>query len=67
MQISIKESNVIKEQDFYISDNVSIIYGYNNSGKTTILKSIEKALCYKVKENYFNSESILYTYFLLTE
>lgn len=62
MQINIKESNVIREQDFYISDHVSIIYGYNNSGKTTVLKSIEKALCDKIKENYFNNDSILYTY-----
>lgn len=62
MKVNIKESNVIKEQDFYINDNVSIIYGYNNSGKTTILKSIEKALCDKVKENYFKSDSILSTY-----
>lgn len=62
MQINIKESNVIQEQDFYISDHVSIIYGYNNSGKTTVLKSIAKALCNKIKETYFNNGSILYTY-----
>lgn len=62
MQINIRESNVVKEQNFYISDQVSIIYGYNNSGKTTILKSIGKALYDKIKENYFNHDSILYTF-----
>ncbi len=62
MLINIKENKIIKEQSFDISNDVSIIYGYNNSGKTTILKLINKALTDRIKEKYFSDDSIMHTY-----
>lgn len=62
MLINIKENEMIKEQSLDISNDVSIIYGYNNCGKTTILKSINKALTNKIKEKYFSDDSIMHTY-----
>lgn len=56
MRIIIEESKVIKTQELDISDEVSIIYGYNNSGKTTILKSINRSLYSSVKKRYFNGQ-----------
>jgi len=43
MLIQIPQTGVIKKQRFHISRDVSIIYGYNNCGKTTILKALDDA------------------------
>lgn len=56
MNVEIEETNILKKQTFEIFDEVSIIYGYNNSGKTTILKAINKAQYEIIKENYFNKQ-----------
>ncbi len=44
MEIQIPQVNVIKQQRMTIDKDVSIIYGYNNSGKTSILKAIYTSL-----------------------
>lgn len=41
MLIQIPETDVIKGQNFYIEKDVSIVYGYNNCGKTTLLKVLD--------------------------
>lgn len=40
MIIEIPQMGVVKKQNIDLDKDVSIIYGYNNSGKTTILKAI---------------------------
>lgn len=41
MLIQIPQTGVIEKQQFHVSEDVSIIYGYNNCGKTTILKALD--------------------------
>lgn len=56
MKIKIQENKIIKEQELEINKEVTIIYGYNNSGKTTILREINKSQYKIIKENYFNKQ-----------
>jgi hypothetical protein len=42
MVFKLKGNDVIKEQDIEVTE--SLIYGYNNSGKTTILKELDKVI-----------------------
>ena len=51
MLIQIPQTGVIKKQKFDIGEDVSIIYGYNNSGKTTILKVLDDAFRNRLMEN----------------
>lgn len=62
MEIRIGSFEKTKKQNFDLNNSVSIIYGYNNSGKTTILKAIESALSDSVKENFYKSNSALSLY-----
>lgn len=52
MLIQIPETGVIKKQKFDIGKDVSIIYGYNNSGKTTILKAMDQAFHNRLMEQF---------------
>lgn len=52
MLIQIPETGVIKKQKFDIGKNVSIIYGYNNCGKTTILKALDHAFRNRMMEQF---------------
>lgn len=60
MDILIPETGIIKEQNINIQRDVSIIYGYNNSGKTTFLKVLDKMFYSKLMESYLsNTESAI--------
>lgn len=58
MNIQIPKSGIIKEQRIKISKDVSIIYGYNNSGKTTLLKAIDIVFHNKLMENFLLSRTV---------
>ena len=42
MIFKINSNGIIKEQNIEISESIMGIYGYNNSGKTTLLKELDK-------------------------
>ncbi len=42
MIFKINSNDIIKEQNIEISESIMGIYGYNNSGKTTLLKELDK-------------------------
>lgn len=44
MVFKLKGNDVIKEQDIEVTESLIGIYGYNNSGKTTILKELNKVI-----------------------
>ena len=44
MAFKLKGNDVIKEQDIEVTESLIGIYGYNNSGKTTILKELDKVI-----------------------
>lgn len=52
MSIQIPATGVIRKQKVDIGKDVSIIYGYNNCGKTTILKAIDNAFRSKLMEKF---------------
>ena len=52
MQVQIPQTGVIKKQQLDIDKEVSIIYGYNNSGKTTILKVLDSVFHNRLMENF---------------
>ncbi|MDE5824303.1 MAG: ATP-binding protein [Lachnospiraceae bacterium] len=52
MVIQIPQTGVIKKQRFDISNDVSIIYGYNNCGKTTILKALDDVFRNRLMEKF---------------
>ena len=52
MDIQIPETGVIKKQKVEINSDVSIIYGYNNSGKTTLLKALDQIFANRQMEQF---------------
>ncbi|MDE7478941.1 MAG: ATP-binding protein, partial [Lachnospiraceae bacterium] len=52
MRIQIPNTGVIKKQTFDIGKDVSIIYGYNNCGKTTILKVLDTVFSNRLMEQF---------------
>lgn len=44
MVFKLKGNDVIKEQDIEVTESLIGIYGYDNSGKTTILKELDKVI-----------------------
>ena len=44
MVFKLKGNDVIKEQDIEVTESLIGIYGYNNSGKTTILNELDKVI-----------------------
>lgn len=57
MKIQIPEKGIIKKQMMDIQKDVSIIYGYNNSGKTTLLFTIMNAFYSWMVEKFISGES----------
>ncbi len=57
MYIQISETGVIKRQKVDIDSDVSIIYGYNNSGKTTLLKALDQAFANRQMEKFILGQS----------
>ncbi len=63
MTIQIPAAGIVKEQTFCTDKRVSIIYGYNNHGKTTILRTISQVLCQRVTEDFiFGRDFVLSVY-----
>lgn len=56
MLVQIPETGVIKKQKFDIEKEVSIIYGYNNCGKTTFLKALDQVFCSRMMERFLMGE-----------
>lgn len=52
MLVKIPETGVIGKQEFDIKQDVSIIYGYNNCGKTTILRALDQAFQYEIMRQF---------------
>lgn len=52
----IPQTGVIKEQKFDISSDVTIIYGYNNSGKTTLLKVMDEVFHNRLMERFLSGQ-----------
>lgn len=44
MILELKNSDVIKKQEFNLTDSLTGIYGFNNSGKTTVLKELDRVI-----------------------
>lgn len=57
MILSLCEQGIVKEQKIELTDDVIIIYGYNNCGKTTILKLIDQCCDRTAIASLFASES----------
>ena len=57
MDIQIPETGVIKKQKIEINSDVSIIYGYNNSGKTTLLKVLDQIFANRQMEQFILGQS----------
>ena len=57
MYIQIPKFGIIKEQNLEIKRDVSIIYGYNNSGKTTLLKTIHGAFDNDLMASFLQKEN----------
>lgn len=57
MDIQIPETGVIKKQKVEIDSDVSIIYGYNNSGKTTLLKALDQIFANRQMEQFILGQS----------
>lgn len=57
MQLQISEMGIIKKQVLDIQKDISIIYGYNNSGKTTLLLAIMNTFYSYMMENFISGEN----------
>lgn len=57
MEIQIPESGMVKKQKVELDKDVSIIYGYNNSGKTTLLRAIDNVFRSKAMVNFVLTQS----------
>ncbi len=57
MLIQIPQTGVIKKQKFDIGKDVSILYGYNNCGKTTILKALDQVFHSRLMERFIQGEA----------
>ncbi len=57
MLIQIPQTGVIKKQALDISKDVFIIYGYNNCGKTTILKALDDAFHNQLMERFIQGRT----------
>jgi uncharacterized protein (TIGR02646 family) len=66
MTIQIPAAGIVKEQTFCTDKRVSIIYGYNNHGKTTILKTISQVLCQRVTEDFILGRDFVLSVYIPT-
>lgn len=57
MKITLPEQGMIKEQEIEISGDVTIIYGRNNCGKTSVLKLMDSFLDRQLIINFFNQSN----------
>lgn len=54
MRIQIPKNGIVKAQNLDIKKEISIIYGFNNSGKTTILKTLNSQLSDKLRQAFWS-------------
>lgn len=66
MICSIKENGIIRKQNIEITEKMMGIYGYNNSGKTTILKEIDQAIDKKNWESIIKGDEFIRSLFIPT-
>lgn len=57
---------VIQEQEINLSDDVTIVYGHNNCGKTTLLKQINEVLDRSVIDNFLNGTDYVLSNYIPT-
>lgn len=67
MRISVAKTGIIKEQIVDVDNDVTIIYGYNNSGKTTILRAINEAISKNVMENFIKGTDTEFSLYMPTD
>lgn len=57
---------VIQKQEINLSDDVTIVYGHNNCGKTTMLKQINEVLDRSVMDNFLNGTGYVLSNYIPT-
>lgn len=57
MKFQMEETKIIKPQEIEFKDRVSVIYGYNNSGKTTFLREINQILYNQLLREFLMGDS----------
>ena len=65
--IDIAERGIVKKQSLRINTDLVVIYGYNNSGKTSILKAIEESLLHKAYRSILREENPERFFFIPTD
>lgn len=65
-RIEIEEQGIIKFQTITISKEVSLIYGYNNCGKTTLLKDINNYFDKQLQRSILEEKESLLSLYLPT-
>ena len=66
MQIKISGNEVLLEQDLSLESKISIIYGENNSGKTSLLRSISNYYSEESKRDFFSRNEKKYWNYIPT-
>lgn len=66
MTLNLPETGVIKQQAMQLSDDVVIIYGYNNCGKTSILKLITQLYDKQALEDFFHGQPFTLSLYIPT-
>jgi len=54
MMVNIDRRGIIKQQNIEFANKFSIIYGYNNSGKTTLLREINLIMYNQLLRSFVN-------------
>lgn len=65
-RIEIEEQGIIQSQTITISKEVSLIYGYNNCGKTTLLKDINSYFDKQLQRSILEEKDFLLSLYLPT-
>ena len=66
MIFEIEGNDVIQKQNIEITETMMGIYGYNNSGKTTILKELDKIIDKKNRNCIVNEDEYVRALFIPT-
>lgn len=66
IRVRLPGCGVIREQEIELPDDVTIVYGRNNCGKTTLLKQINEALERRAMDNFLNSTGYVISNYIPT-
>ena len=66
ISIGLSGCGIIREQELELSDDVTIVYGHNNCGKTTLLKQINEALDRCAMDSFLNGEDYVISNYIPT-